>query len=61
MARVLVIDDDSKILDLLNLTLSREGHDVVCTSDIFSAEDLAEKYKFDLILSDINLPKKKRI
>ena len=55
-AKILVIDDDANICDLLRLYLEREGHEVKCAGD--GTEGL-KQFKFsepDLVLLDIMLP-----
>ena len=41
MSRILVVDDDEKILDLLSLTLGLNNHDILVAKNIFDAEELA--------------------
>lgn len=57
-AKILVIDDDANICDLLKLYLEKEGYDVKTASD--GAEGV-KQFKFsepDLVLLDIMLPQK---
>ncbi|MBR2473854.1 MAG: response regulator transcription factor [Clostridia bacterium] len=57
-AKILVIDDDANICDLLRLYLEKEGYEVKCAGD--GSEGL-KQFKFsepDLVLLDIMLPAK---
>jgi len=54
--RILAVDDDAKVLKILQHSLTREGFEVVCASDGFEAIDRAKEAKPDLILLDIMMP-----
>ena len=56
MARILVIDDNSEILDLLNLALRRNNHEVILSADGQDglAKALAERP--DLAVVDVMMP-----
>lgn len=54
--RVLVVDDEPDILDLLDYNLSKEGYKVKTASNGKKAVDLAAKFLPDLILLDIMMP-----
>lgn len=56
--KVMVVDDERPIADILQFTLEKEGYNVVCAYDGDEAVALAEKEKPDLILLDIMLPGK---
>ena len=56
MIRILAVDDERPITELLRLSLNRAGYECVCAYDGISAADLIEKEAFDLILLDIMLP-----
>lgn len=58
MSRILVIDDDSNICDLLKLYLSQEGYDVKYACDGIEGIMLFKMFDPDLILLDIMMPKK---
>ena len=57
MKRILVIDDDPGIVDLLYEALSMEGFSVEVAGD--GEEGLAKynKGNFDLVITDMNMPK----
>lgn len=54
--RVLVIDDEPDLLELLELTLSRMGLDTVRAETVGEALRLLDKEAFDLCLTDMRLP-----
>lgn len=56
--KVMVVDDERPIADILQFTLEKEGYHVVCAYDGDEAVALTEKEKPDLILLDIMLPGK---
>ncbi len=56
MVRILAVDDERPIAELLRLSLQRSGYEVVCAYDGIEAANLIEKEPFDLILLDIMLP-----
>ncbi len=56
LKKVLVVDDEPSILELLTEALTQEGYEVTPLSDGRSALDLIEKEKFDLIIVDIKMP-----
>lgn len=56
MIRILAVDDEKPIAELLRLSLKRAGYECTCAYDGIRAADLIEKETFDLILLDIMLP-----
>ncbi len=54
---ILVVDDEQSILDVLRDILDIGGFAVDCTSDSFEAIRLIEDGKYDLVLTDIRMPK----
>jgi len=56
MARVLIVDDDRDISELISLILAKENIDSVIVNDSLKVIDLINKDKFDLILLDIMMP-----
>lgn len=56
MVRILAVDDEQPIAQLLRLSLARAGYECVCAYDGLEAANLIEKETFDLILLDIMLP-----
>ncbi len=56
MIRILAVDDEEPITQLLRLSLKQAGYECICAYDGVQAADLIEKEAFDLILLDIMLP-----
>lgn len=56
--KILVVDDEKPIVDILQFNLEREGYQVITAIDGEEALFKAEVEKPDLILLDIMLPKK---
>ncbi len=57
MARILVVDDDKGMREFLEIMLGREGYDVTSTFDGEKALGLCRKVPFDLILTDLKMPR----
>ena len=56
MIRILAVDDEKPIVELLKLTLNHSGYQCIGAYDGIQAANLIEKETFDLILLDIMLP-----
>lgn len=56
MIKVLIVDDEKPICDLIDFNLSEAGYHCVCVQDGGDALRLIEREHFDLILLDIMLP-----
>lgn len=56
MIRILIVDDEKPICDLIDLNLSTAGYHCVAVQDGLEAINLIEQERFDLILLDIMLP-----
>ncbi len=54
--KVMVVDDDPDILELLKYNLKKEGYDVETAEDGVKAVSIAKKFNPDLILLDIMMP-----
>jgi DNA-binding response OmpR family regulator len=54
--RILVVDDDHKIVDLVRLYLERDGYQVFVACDGLKALELARQKRPDLIVLDLLLP-----
>lgn len=57
MARILVVDDEIAIVDILKSFLEDKEHKVYTAYDGFEAVELAKKERPHIILLDIYLPK----
>ncbi|MFM8742388.1 MAG: response regulator transcription factor [Cytophagales bacterium] len=55
--KILVVDDEEPILELLKYNLEKEGYDVKAASDGVQALELAKKFQPDLVLLDIMMPR----
>ncbi len=55
--KVLVVDDEEPILELLKYNLEKQGYEVRIASDGQVAVDIAKKFHPDLVLLDIMMPK----
>lgn len=56
MARVLVVDDDLTIRELVTLVAERDGHDVVTAANGLEAVKILRDREVDLIITDIMMP-----
>lgn len=54
--KVLVVDDEQPIADILKFSLEKEGYEVICAFDGQAAVSLAFSEQPDLILLDLMLP-----
>lgn len=57
MIRILVVEDEHPISDLIRLNLTKVGYQCTCAYDGIEAADILEKNNFDLIILDVMLPK----
>lgn len=58
MAKLLVVDDEKPIADILKFTLEKEGYQVVCAYDGDEALLAVQQERPDLILLDVMLPRR---
>ncbi len=56
IASVLVVDDEPDLRTLYELTLLREGHQVVAASDLAQARECLAQQRFDVLITDMRLP-----
>ena len=56
--KILVVDDEKPIADILEFNLDKEGYDVFVAYDGNEAIDLVRTEEPDLVLLDIMLPEK---
>ena len=57
MFRVLVVEDEKEIADLIKIELEIQGYKCECVSDGEIAADCIEGENYDLVLLDIRIPK----
>jgi two-component system, NtrC family, response regulator PilR len=55
-ARILVVDDERSIRELLEIFLRKEGFEARTAENVQEALELAKTTEFDLIISDIRMP-----
>ncbi len=55
--RVLVVEDDAEIADVLRRSLRQEGYDVKTSADGIDALDVASGFVPDLVVLDLGLPR----
>lgn len=55
--RILVVDDEKNIVDIIKYNLKKEGYEVITAGDGEEALILNEEFKPDIILLDIMMPK----
>jgi DNA-binding response OmpR family regulator len=58
MIRILVVDDDFQMREMLGVILERKGYDVKTASDGKSALQLQSIKPFDIVITDIIMPEK---
>lgn len=56
MKKILLIEDEANVVNLLKRGLEEEGYEISVAMDGLSGYDMASKHKFDLLLVDIMLP-----
>lgn len=55
--RILVVDDEASLREVLSIMLQREGYDVETATNGAEAQALVPRGNYDLIISDIKMPK----
>ncbi|HWK09952.1 MAG TPA: sigma-54 dependent transcriptional regulator [Vicinamibacterales bacterium] len=55
-ARILIVDDERSMREMLAILLRREGHDVTTAENGRTAIDLIGRVSFDVIVSDARMP-----
>ena len=53
---ILLVDDDTTLLDVIGRVLKRDGHTVVQGNDVAEALEMADRHVPDLALVDLSLP-----
>jgi putative nucleotidyltransferase with HDIG domain len=59
--RLLIVDDEEMIRDLLSAVLRERGYEVTCAENVAEAVAQIEKDHLDLVLTDLNMPGKSGI
>jgi two-component system response regulator PilR (NtrC family) len=55
-ARVLIVDDERSMRELLSIVLRRDGYEVLTAEDGAAAVELLKKQRFDILITDIRMP-----
>jgi DNA-binding response OmpR family regulator len=58
MAKILVIDDDSGVREVMARALARDGHEVVTAADGNEGLSVARREPPDLVITDIFMPER---
>lgn len=56
MIKILIVEDERAISDLIKINLTKAGYMCTCAYDGMAAADILEKNIFDLVLLDVMLP-----
>ncbi|MBU0700382.1 response regulator [bacterium] len=56
MAKILIVDDERDLAEILGAILKLEGHQIVSVSDGYQAIEEIKNTNYDLIMMDIRLP-----
>ncbi len=57
MAKILVVDDDQGMREMMEIMLQKEGYDVTSIGEPLKAIELCRKKDFDLVITDLKMPK----
>lgn len=58
MSSILVVDDDTQVLDVMSEMLKLEGHQVTLAENGKQAVEQVEAEAFDLVITDLIMPEK---
>ena len=56
MTRVLLVDDEKDLADLLANQLARAGFEVRCADGLLTAQAACQQEQFDVLVTDLHLP-----
>ena len=56
MSRILIVDDENDIVELIRRSAEREGYETVTADDGAKAIEICKKEDFDLIIMDVMMP-----
>ena len=56
MARILAVDDSPSMRQMVSIALTGAGYEVEQAADGVEALALAQKSRFDLVITDVNMP-----
>ena len=55
-SRVLVVDDERSMREVLSIVLKRDGHEVLAAEDGAAAVEVMKKERVDILITDIRMP-----
>src|SRR5215469_1549430 len=55
--KLLIVEDEARMAELLRKGLTEEGHYAVCASDGVEGLAMAKDYEFDVIILDVMMPR----
>src|ERR1700751_3510629 len=55
--KLLIVEDETRMADLLRKGLTEEGHNAMCAFDGAEGLAMAKAYEFDVIILDVMMPK----
>lgn len=55
--RILFVDDEQEILEIFEMLLKMDGHDVVCATNYHDALAQVQAHEFDVVITDYRMPK----
>lgn len=56
MAKILLIDDDEQVLEIMTIFLERDQHEISTATDGNRGIRLLENQQFDLVITDVIMP-----
>lgn len=56
MARILIVEDNLEMLEILKMALEKAGYEVIIASGGQAGLDEYNKHQFDLVITDIIMP-----
>lgn len=56
MGRILVVDDDERVRQMIKDVLERAGHRVICAADGLQATEFHKDDTFDVVITDLSMP-----
>jgi DNA-binding response OmpR family regulator len=57
LARLLLVDDDRQLLEVLSIALGEAGHEIRTAHDGLEALDSARAFRPQLVVADVNMPR----
>ena len=57
MEKILVVDDEKGLVDIITEVLTDDGYGVTGTTDSTEAVELIRENRFDLVITDLKMPK----